>query len=252
MHVRLAASPQGYEQDKLAEAVRGCDLVIVPAGVPRKPGMTRDDLFKVKPAPIHYACAQLSSETEPCVNAGIVKGLVEAVGKHAPGRALNLAKCQAGGLVHPVSLICCALAWLDMQTGQVLATICHQHLAKGEGFMKGGPQQTVMFEAGAWKAGSLCTHWVTLQLQQSCSLKPCALFITCAFLSCWCLRACHCRRLADSASASRASQMPASSGLDHHGCLLDAACMSLQERHGCLLHLQKCAHSCSIRLLAAA
>lgn len=38
---------QGYEQDKLAEAVRGCDLVIVPAGVPRKPGMTRDDLFKV-------------------------------------------------------------------------------------------------------------------------------------------------------------------------------------------------------------
>ncbi len=39
---------QGYEQDKLAEAVRGCDLVIVPAGVPRKPGMTRDDLFKVR------------------------------------------------------------------------------------------------------------------------------------------------------------------------------------------------------------
>lgn len=38
---------QGYEQDKLAEAVRGCDLVIIPAGVPRKPGMTRDDLFKV-------------------------------------------------------------------------------------------------------------------------------------------------------------------------------------------------------------
>jgi hypothetical protein len=38
---------QGYDQDKLAEAVRGCDLVIIPAGVPRKPGMTRDDLFKV-------------------------------------------------------------------------------------------------------------------------------------------------------------------------------------------------------------
>jgi malate/lactate dehydrogenase len=38
---------QGFDQDKLAEAVRGCDLVIIPAGVPRKPGMTRDDLFKV-------------------------------------------------------------------------------------------------------------------------------------------------------------------------------------------------------------
>lgn len=42
------ATLQGYNQDKLAEAVRGCDLVIIPAGVPRKPGMTRDDLFKVR------------------------------------------------------------------------------------------------------------------------------------------------------------------------------------------------------------
>ena len=39
-------------------------MVIIPAGVPRKPGMTRDDLFKI--------------------NAGIVKGLVEACGKHCP------------------------------------------------------------------------------------------------------------------------------------------------------------------------
>lgn len=38
---------QGFDKDHLAEAVRGCDLVIIPAGVPRKPGMTRDDLFKV-------------------------------------------------------------------------------------------------------------------------------------------------------------------------------------------------------------
>ena len=26
----------------------GCDLVLVPAGMPRKPGMTRDDLFKAR------------------------------------------------------------------------------------------------------------------------------------------------------------------------------------------------------------
>ena len=38
---------QGFDKDGLAEALRGCDLVIIPAGVPRKPGMTRDDLFKV-------------------------------------------------------------------------------------------------------------------------------------------------------------------------------------------------------------
>ena len=42
-------SLQGYEgPDELADALKGCDLVIIPAGIPRKPGMTRDDLFKVK------------------------------------------------------------------------------------------------------------------------------------------------------------------------------------------------------------
>jgi malate/lactate dehydrogenase len=40
---------QGFEgNDQLGEALKGCDLVIIPAGVPRKPGMTRDDLFKVR------------------------------------------------------------------------------------------------------------------------------------------------------------------------------------------------------------
>ena len=31
----------------LGEALTGCNLVIIPAGMPRKPGMSRDDLFKV-------------------------------------------------------------------------------------------------------------------------------------------------------------------------------------------------------------
>ncbi|GAB4848849.1 hypothetical protein Ancab_003643 [Ancistrocladus abbreviatus] len=33
-------------QQQLEDALTGMDLVIVPASVPRKPGMTRDDLFK--------------------------------------------------------------------------------------------------------------------------------------------------------------------------------------------------------------
>ena len=41
-------SMQGYAgEDQLHEALDGADVVIIPAGVPRKPGMTRDDLFKV-------------------------------------------------------------------------------------------------------------------------------------------------------------------------------------------------------------
>jgi malate dehydrogenase len=32
-------------KEKLADCLKGADLVVIPAGVPRKPGMTRDDLF---------------------------------------------------------------------------------------------------------------------------------------------------------------------------------------------------------------
>jgi malate dehydrogenase len=50
--------------DQLGEALEGSDVVIIPAGVPRKPGMTRDDLFNI--------------------NAGIVKALCTAIAKHCP------------------------------------------------------------------------------------------------------------------------------------------------------------------------
>ena len=46
------------------EAFKGCDIVVIPAGVPRKPGMSRDDLFNI--------------------NAGINFGLAEAVAKNCP------------------------------------------------------------------------------------------------------------------------------------------------------------------------
>ena len=51
-------------------ALTGADVVIIPAGVPRKPGMTRDDLFNT--------------------NASIVKTLVEGVGKYCPSAVLGI------------------------------------------------------------------------------------------------------------------------------------------------------------------
>ncbi|KAJ9097251.1 hypothetical protein QFC21_004920 [Naganishia friedmannii] len=45
-------------------AIRGADLVVIPAGVPRKPGMTRDDLFNI--------------------NAGICTTLAQAIAQAAP------------------------------------------------------------------------------------------------------------------------------------------------------------------------
>ena len=61
----------GYEKDDLATALKGADLIVIPAGVPRKPGMTRDDLFNI--------------------NAGIVKTLIESTAEHAP----NVRQCAA-------------------------------------------------------------------------------------------------------------------------------------------------------------
>merc|ERR1712029_231126 len=51
-------------EDVKKEALTGADIVIISAGVPRKPGMTRDDLFKT--------------------NAGIVKDLIVACTKYCP------------------------------------------------------------------------------------------------------------------------------------------------------------------------
>ncbi|KAF9577769.1 hypothetical protein BGW38_006803, partial [Lunasporangiospora selenospora] len=48
----------------LGEALTGAHTVVIPAGVPRKPGMTRDDLFKV--------------------NAGIVRDLAQACVQYCP------------------------------------------------------------------------------------------------------------------------------------------------------------------------
>eukprot|EP00887_Chlorella_sp_A99_P003976 scaffold11.g3976.t1 len=55
---------------QLGVALQGAELVVIPAGVPRKPGMTRDDLFNI--------------------NAGIVKTLVEGVVTNCPGAVIAI------------------------------------------------------------------------------------------------------------------------------------------------------------------
>lgn len=58
-HVCSPAKVSGYTgQDQMHQALEHCDIVVIPAGVPRKPGMTRDDLFNM--------------------NASIVQGIAEA------------------------------------------------------------------------------------------------------------------------------------------------------------------------------
>ncbi len=63
-HIPTPVKVTGHAADDLEAAVADADIIVIPAGVPRKPGMTRDDLFNV--------------------NAGIVQKLVETGAKAAP------------------------------------------------------------------------------------------------------------------------------------------------------------------------
>jgi len=66
-HINTPAKVKGYLQkdnNGLEHAVTGSHLIVIPAGIPRKPGMTRDDLFKI--------------------NAGIVRSLATAIAQFAP------------------------------------------------------------------------------------------------------------------------------------------------------------------------
>lgn len=65
-HISSPAVVKGFlpENDGMKACFTGADIVVIPAGIPRKPGMTRDDLFKI--------------------NAGIVRDLVKGVAEHCP------------------------------------------------------------------------------------------------------------------------------------------------------------------------
>ncbi|KAM0754580.1 malate dehydrogenase, partial [Meredithblackwellia eburnea MCA 4105] len=77
-HVNTPASVEAYapEGNGLEKTLEGADVIIIPAGVPRKPGMTRDDLFNT--------------------NASIVRDLAAATAKVAP-------KALVGIISNPVN-----------------------------------------------------------------------------------------------------------------------------------------------------
>jgi len=81
-------------QDKLIDAgatvLKGCDLVLIPAGMPRKPGQDRKDLLTT--------------------NADIAKGSVEAIAKHCPSAVVAL-------IVNPVNSVVPAMCELWKKKG---------------------------------------------------------------------------------------------------------------------------------------
>lgn len=50
--------------DQLPNALYNCHLVIIPAGVPRKPGMTRDDLFNINAGKFYQHALPATSDAD--------------------------------------------------------------------------------------------------------------------------------------------------------------------------------------------
>lgn len=69
-HIPTAVKVVGYGKDDLAQALVGADVVMIPAGMPRKPGMDRSDLFNI--------------------NAGVVKTLAEAIVANCPNALVGV------------------------------------------------------------------------------------------------------------------------------------------------------------------
>jgi len=79
-HCCTSTTVSGYSGlDQLPNALEGAHIVVIPAGVPRKPGMTRDDLFNI--------------------NASIIFGLGEACARHCPNAHFLLISNPLNSLV---------------------------------------------------------------------------------------------------------------------------------------------------------
>jgi len=103
-HIEKKCTVKGFalEKDekpveKLEECLTGCHLVLVPAGLPRKPGMSRSDLLGI--------------------NAGIAKNIVEACAKFCPDAVLGL-------IVNPVNSVVPAMCELYKKKGLNPQKIC--------------------------------------------------------------------------------------------------------------------------------
>jgi len=96
-HIESAAFVTGHvgkvgrpSQKYTRTALSGCSLVLIPAGMARKPGMTRDDLFMI--------------------NADITKGLVQCCARYCPNATVAL-------IVNPINSIVPAMAELYRKKG---------------------------------------------------------------------------------------------------------------------------------------
>ncbi|KAI9770907.1 MAG: Malate dehydrogenase, cytoplasmic [Geoglossum simile] len=78
-HINTHSKVTGYNPtpEGLREALNGTEIVLIPAGVPRKPGMTRDDLFNTN-ASIVRDLAKAAADSAPDANILVISNPVNS------------------------------------------------------------------------------------------------------------------------------------------------------------------------------
>ena len=78
-HINTKSTVKGFDPTPtgLASALKGAEIVLIPAGVPRKPGMTRDDLFNTN-ASIVRDLAKAAAEASPAANIPVISNPVNS------------------------------------------------------------------------------------------------------------------------------------------------------------------------------
>ncbi|KAL4223111.1 malate dehydrogenase [Mactra antiquata] len=70
-HISTKAQVKGFlGPEQLSDCLKGAEVVLIPAGVPRKPGMTRDDLFNTNASIVRdlvAACADVCPKAMLCI-----------------------------------------------------------------------------------------------------------------------------------------------------------------------------------------
>lgn len=89
-HIPTDVKTSGFAKDDLGQALSGADIVMIPAGVPRKPGMDRADLFNV--------------------NAGVIRTLAEGIVEHCPN-------AMVGVITNPVNTTVAIVAEVFKKAG---------------------------------------------------------------------------------------------------------------------------------------
>jgi len=126
-HINTASAVAGYgaDNDGLRKTLQGAKIVVIPAGVPRKPGMTRDDLFNT--------------------NASIVRDLAKACAEHCPTAMMLIIANPVNSTVPIVKEVFKAAGVYDPKRLFGVTTLDVVRAAKFIGDIKGTkPEETVV------------------------------------------------------------------------------------------------------------